>query len=232
MKKNILQSLQKKLIVSCQANEGEPLHGYPRICQALAEAAITGGAAGIRANYPENVSLIREITSLPVIGIYKKIYKESEVFITPTLQEVDSLVEAGADIIALDGTKRPRPQKQTLSDIIKKGKEQYPDLCFMADVSTEEEGKYCHDLGFDIIATTLSGYTPYSPQISGPDFKLVARLANRLSTPVIAEGRISKPEEARIMLEIGAWSVVVGGAITRPHTITQKFASALTAQSL
>ena len=227
MDNNIIQSLQGKLIVSCQANEGEPLYGYPLITQALAKAAIEGGASGIRANYPENIASIREITRLPILGIYKKEYPDSEVYITPTMAEAEEIVKAGADIVALDGTSRPRPGKETLENLVKQIRRIYPNILLMADISTEEEGMCCHRLGFDIIATTLSGYTSYSRQSKTPDYRLVSRLAGKLDVPVIAEGKISTPDQARIMIEIGAWSVVVGGAITRPQVITENYSSAL-----
>lgn len=227
MKNAVLNTLKNTLIVSCQANEGEPLHDYPMICQALARAALEGGASGIRANYPENIASIRSITDVPIIGIYKKIYNDSEVYITPTLQEVKEIVDAGADIVAIDGTNRPRPLKTELKDLIEEVKRLYPDILLMADISTEAEGLHCCQLGVDIVATTLSGYTSYSRQSKMPDYNLVTRLAHNIDIPVIAEGKIGTPDQARIMIEIGAWSVVVGGAITRPQIITQQFVSAL-----
>lgn len=226
-KEKVLQAIKDQLIVSCQANEGEPLYEYDRIAQGLAKAALEGGAQVLRANDPENVRLIKEITDVPVIGIHKQDYDDSPVFITPTYKEVKAVIESGAEIVALDGTNQKRPGGVTLKEIVEEAKKEFPDILLMADISTYEEGMNCSDLGFDIISSTLSGYTSYSRQDKGPDYRLVARLVERSEAAIIAEGKIATPDEVKIMFELGAFAVVVGGAITRPQNITRMFINAL-----
>jgi len=229
MRKNdVLKALKGCLIVSCQANEGEPMNGYPLVMQAMAKAVIAGGAKGIRANTPSDIQSIRAITDLPIIGIYKQDYADSEIYITPTFKEVEEVIEAGSDIVALDGTLRKRPNGETLESIIAKTKEKYPEIAIMADVSNYEEAEACAALGFDILSSTLSGYTPYTKKNHhDPDYGLVAKMANKLNCFVIAEGKVATPEQMRTMFAIGADAVVIGGAITRPHMITKTYSDAL-----
>lgn len=221
----ILASLKGGLIVSCQAYPGEPLFG-PDVMSKIAIAAKDGGAVGIRANSPQDIAVIRSGLALPVIGIWKVQYSDSPVYITPTLREVREVAEAGADIVALDATGRPRPGGERLEEIVDYMKAHYSCL-LMADVSTSEEGRRAEQLGFDIVSTTLSGYTPYSPALEGPDFGLVASLSRSLAIPVFAEGRIQTPDQALECLRLGAFSVVVGSAITRPELITKRFTDAI-----
>ncbi|MFD0696449.1 N-acetylmannosamine-6-phosphate 2-epimerase [Paenibacillus sp. GCM10027628] len=224
MTKNFqLQDLKGKLIVSCQAFPGEALYGSDMMCR-MAIAAKDGGALGIRANSPEDIAAITSVVDLPVIGLWKQNYSDSDVYITPTFADVEKVVQAGASIVAMDATSRSRPNGETLEDIVKKVRSKYTRL-LMADISTIEEGIEAYKLGFDMVSTTLSGYTPYSVQSEEPDFELVANLAARLPIPVFAEGRIQTPEQTRRLLEIGAFAVVIGGAITRPQAITQRFVS-------
>jgi putative N-acetylmannosamine-6-phosphate epimerase/predicted NBD/HSP70 family sugar kinase len=222
---DIIERLQHQLIVSCQAEHGFPLN-KPEHLSAMAATAVLGGAAGIRASAPENIRAIKEAVDVPVIGIYKADYPGFEVRITPTLKEVQDVVQAGADIIALDATQRTRPGGVTLMDMIYQIKNVY-NLPVMADVSTLEEGIFAANLGVDIIATTLSGYTSYSRQLSGPDIQLIHELKSSVNLPIIAEGRISTPEDLQAAFNAGAFSVVVGSMITRPHMITERFVSAL-----
>ncbi len=225
IKNAILKKIHKGIIVSCQALEDEPLYGA-EIMAKMAMAAKAGGAVGIRANYPQDIRAIRKAVGLPLIGLYKVQYPDSAVYITPTLKEVEEVVKAGADIVAIDCTKRLKPGNKTTGDFIKEIRDNFTTI-ILADISTYEEGMEALEAGADMISTTLSGYTPYSPQIEGPDFELVERLAKNAAVPVIAEGRIWTPEEAVKALELGAYAVVVGTAITRPQEITKRFAKAV-----
>lgn len=219
----IIARLRGGLIVSCQALPHEPLHGS-EIMARMALAAWQGGAVGIRANTPQDIRAIREAVPLPLIGIYKD--GDAAVYITPTLEHGRAVARAGADIVALDATSRPRPDGRTLAETIAALHAEFA-IPVMADVSTFDEGLAAVEAGADLVSTTLSGYTPYSPQQEGPDLALVAALAERLTVPVIAEGRISTPALARAALEAGAFAVVVGAAITRPQWITARFVAAL-----
>ncbi len=219
----ILQRLRGGLIVSCQALENEPLHGAA-IMARMAVAAWQGGAVGIRANGPADIRAIRAAVPLPLIGLFKD--GTEGVYITPTLAHAREVAEAGADIVALDATQRPRPNGERMADIIAAVHERHGKLV-LADVSTLEEALAAAAAGADMVSTTLSGYTPYTPQMEGPDLELVRELSTRLRVPIIAEGRIHTPEQARAALEAGALAVVVGGAITRPQAITARFVSAL-----
>jgi len=194
---------------------------------AMARAAMVGGAAAIRANYPHDVRGIKQALPLPVIGIYKKRFENSPIYITPTLNEVQAIVEAGADIVAVELTDQPRPDGRTNAEFISQIRTAFPDLPLMADISTLAEGLAAADLQVDLISTTMSGYTNYSRKMEGPDLDLVEQLSRSVSVPVIAEGRISCPEDAQRAIHAGAHAVVVGTAITRPQTVTGWYAQAL-----
>ncbi|HWI61700.1 MAG TPA: N-acetylmannosamine-6-phosphate 2-epimerase [Symbiobacteriaceae bacterium] len=221
-----IERLKGGLIVSCQADPGDPLYGVQHMV-AMARAAQSGGAAGIRANYPQDVRGIKQAVPLPLIGIYKKRYPGSDVYITPTMAEVREIANAGADIIAVQLTNQKRPDDLTNKEFIAAIRREFPDLPIMADISTMAEGLAADALGVDLVSTTMSGYTPYSRQQEAPDFDLVWELAPECSVPVIAEGRIKTPDEARAARTVGAYAVVVGTAITRPQTVTAWFAEAL-----
>ncbi len=216
-----IQKLKGGLVVSCQAFPGEALYGSD-IMARFALAAREGGAVAIRANSPGDISAIRRMAELPVIGLWKRNYQDSDLFITPTLSDVRAVIAAGADIVAMDATKRTRPGGETLENIVSAVRRE-SDRLLMADISTLEEGLYAASIGFDIISTTLSGYTEYSRHSELPDFGLIRALTERLSVPVFAEGRIHTPAQARRCMEYGAFGVIVGAALTRPQIMTQKF---------
>lgn len=224
---DILQILKGGLIVSCQAEETEPL-GQPFILAAMAQSVVKGGAVAIRADKPENIRHIMKKVSVPVIGIYKKKYRDSDVIITPTIREAEAIWRTGVPIIGIDATKRPRPGGEKLEDIYRTLSSDRS-LLLMADISTLEEGLYAAELGFDLIATTLSGYTVYSRQLEEPDFELISELREKLADrlPVIAEGRIWDPRQAVEAFRRGAYAVVIGSAITRPTLIVQRFQLAI-----
>ncbi|TDD53795.1 N-acetylmannosamine-6-phosphate 2-epimerase [Nonomuraea terrae] len=218
----MLGLLRGGLVVSCQAYEGEPLHG-PRFMTAMARSVVLGGAAGVRVNGPADVEAVRAAVPVPLIGLWKD--GDGDVYITPTAEHALTIARAGADIVALDATSRPRPDGLGLAETIARVHE--AGALVMADVSTAAEGVAAAELGADCVSTTLSGYTPASPRLHGPDLELVAELAGKLDVPLFAEGRISTPAEAARALELGAHAVVVGGAITRPADITLRFSRVL-----
>ncbi|TJY44624.1 N-acetylmannosamine-6-phosphate 2-epimerase [Cohnella pontilimi] len=226
MNNTLITNLKSGLIVSCQALKEEPLFGSEHMVS-MALAAEEGGAVGIRANTPNDISAIKNRSSLPVIGLYKKHYSDSDVYITPTIQEVMEVVEAGADFVAIDCTRQKRPQGISLQQFIHQIRYRFPTTAIVADISTFEEGVAAMDLGLDVISTTMSGYTPYSKQQEEPDIDLVSRLSALHRTPVLAEGRISTPEQCVACLHAGAHAVVVGTAITRPQEITRRFVNAI-----
>lgn len=223
-----LASLHHALVVSCQPEAEEPFYNH-RFVAAMAQAALLGGARGLRLNSPDIIRHVRMQLDLPVIGLWKKTYADSPVYITPTLADAQAVAEAGADILALDATFRPRPQGETLEHIVPQLKE--AGHCLMADISTLEEGIAAAQLGFDCLSTTLAGYTPYSRQSREPDFQLLQALLQAVSIPVFMEGRIWTPEQALVAQELGAHAVVVGSAITRPQLITRRFVTRMASPS-
>jgi len=211
--------------VSCQAYPGDPMFGEGVMAK-MALAAKQGGAVGIRANGREDIASIKAAVDLPVIGIVKRTYPDSDIYITPTLKEVQELAAAGADMIALDATARPRPNGETLASLIAYIHDEL-NLPVMGDISTLEEALQAQALGIDVAAPTLAGYTPYTKMTDGPDWPLLEDLLRELSIPVIAEGRIQSPEDARRACRLGCRNVVVGTAITRPEWITARFAKCM-----
>lgn len=222
MENPILEKLRGGIIVSCQALKEEPLHGSEYMAK-MSIAAMQGGAVGIRANSGVDIKAIKDTVDLPVIGIVKKNYPNSEVFITPTIHEVEEVVEAGADIIAVDATHRIRPDGKTSREFIEEIKRNFPNVLLMADISILKEGIDAANYGADLVGTTLSGYTEYSPKKEEPDYILLKQLVKEVEVPVIGEGRIRTPDDAIRCYKHGVWSIVVGAAITRPQEITRWF---------
>ena len=220
----MIESIRKHLIVSCQALKDEPLYSS-FIMSKMALAAQMGGAKGIRANSVDDITEIKRTVNLPIIGIIKKDYDDSDVYITPTIFEVDDLVKTGCEIIAMDATSSLRPNNIPLDIFFKQVREKYSNQLFMADCSTIEEAINADKLGFDFIGTTLVGYTSQShkDRIEAEDFKIIREIIKNVSHPVIAEGNIDTPEKARRVLDLGCYSVVVGSIITRPQVITKRF---------
>ena len=223
-----IKALKGQLIVSCQALPQEPLHSS-FIMGRMARAAKEGGAAGIRANTKEDIKEIQEVTGLPIIGIVKRDYPDSEVYITPTMKEIEELMEVKPEIVAIDATGALRPGNVTLADFFHQIKEKYPEQKLMADCSTIEEALFADELGFDFIGTTMVGYTPQSKglKIEENDFEILRTILKKVKHPVIAEGNVNSPEKAKRVIELGSYAVVVGSSITRPQLITKGYAEAV-----
>jgi N-acylglucosamine-6-phosphate 2-epimerase len=214
------------LVVSCQAREDNPLHG-PVFMAAMARAAVQGGAAGIRADGVADVAAIRAAVGadVPIMGILKVKQPDGTLFITPSAETARAVLAAGARLVALDGTPRPRPGGETLAEVVAAIHE--AGGAALADVGTPDDARYAVVCGVDAVGTTLSGYTPDSPQQDGPDLALLEQLARECPVPVFAEGRIWTREEARRALDLGAAFVVVGTAITNPTAITARFVATM-----
>jgi N-acylglucosamine-6-phosphate 2-epimerase len=223
----MISSLRNGLIVSCQAEEDDPFNS-PQHIGAFAKAAEMGGASGIRCEGSDKIEEVRDRVKIPIVGLIKGKYEDGWVLITPDFGDVEKIVRAGADIIALDATDRIRPNKLSGFDFLYEVRKRF-DKPLMADVSTFEEGIKAAEIGADMLSTTLSGYTPYTADRDTvlPDYDLIAELSSSLDIPVVAEGRIWTPSDAIKAIESGAFAVVVGTAITRPRVITKMFVEAL-----
>lgn len=219
----VVEALKDQLIVSCQAYFGEPMR-HPDTMAQFAQSAQRGGAGGIRCQGLSDIAAIKGEVDLPVIGLWKE--GKAGVYITPTVRHARCCAAAGADIIALDATSRPRPDGLTLDESVRILKSE--GLILMADCGCLDDALRARDAGFDMVSTTLAGYTPDRPLTEGPDYQMISQMINRITdTPVICEGRIHTPEEARRVKDMGAWAVVVGTAITHPQTITSWFVQAV-----
>lgn len=213
------------LIVSCQAAKESPLYA-PEIIAAFALCAAQNGAVGVRIDSPEHISAVKKLVNLPILGIFKVVEKTSDVYITPTFAAAKEIADAGADIIALDATARNRPNNEKLENIVSRIHSELR-LPVMADVATPEEGLNAQKIGCDFVGTTLSGYTSETAQNSHlPDFKLVKNLAENLSIPVVCEGRLRKPADVELAFELGAFTVVVGNAITGTDWLIREYVKA------
>lgn len=219
----LLAKLKNKLIVSCQAPEGDLFHS-PRAMAEFALAATMGGAAGIRANGAADIRAIRGVVNVPIIGISKTLHGDGKVLITGSLDDAWKLKQAGADVIALDCT--VRGCRYGAFERLQKIKTELKIPVF-ADVSTVEEASAATQAGADAILSTLRGYTPETSHVHAFEPPFIAELCHAISVPVIAEGRITSPELATAAIRAGAFAVVVGSAITRPKEITRRFAAAL-----
>lgn len=221
----VMEQLHNGLIVSCQARKGWAMYGKD-IMAAFADAAARGGAVGIRATEPENIAAIQKKVQLPIIGIYKQWYDGFEVYITPTFASAEAIIQAGAQIVALDGTNRQRPNDENLAEIIQQIHNQYPEIMVMADCDNLDSAKFAVECGADIVSSTLAGYTETTKSEFRFNPTLISELAT-LDVPVIAEGHIHTQAELRAAYNAGATSVVIGTAITRPEIITEGFVKSI-----
>lgn len=227
-KEELFRSIRGKMIVSCQAVYGEPLYVEEKsIMYLMARAAKMAGSPAIRTSGIRDILAIKEETGLPVIGLIKKQYEGYDGYITPTMAEVDELVRAGTDVVAVDCTLRKRGDGKTVNQYLDEIRQKYQDIVLMADVATFEEGINAWKCGADLISTTMSGYTAESQKQEGPDLELMRKLVEAVEIPVIGEGRIHSPQQAVEALNTGVWAIVVGSAITRPLEIAERFVSAI-----
>lgn len=226
MRESVAERIKGGLVVSCQALQTEPLYSS-YIMGRMAYAAMEGGAVGIRANTPEDIAEIKKTVDLPVIGLYKVVTEGFDVYITPTMAEVDALMEVGPEIIAIDATDRKRANGMTISEFFPQVKAKYPDMLFMADCSTYEDALRAQELGFDFAGTTLCGYTKETEGTEIPCYELLRKMCANLSIPVIAEGGIWERGQLQEAFACGIHAAVVGTAITRPRDITRRFVNAI-----
>ncbi|MCT3294926.1 N-acetylmannosamine-6-phosphate 2-epimerase [Lactiplantibacillus pentosus] len=228
MKNTFLDQVKGSLIISCQALPDEPLHSS-FIMSRMALAAKEAGAAGIRANSIVDIQAIQDEVDLPVIGLNKVDYPDSPVYITPTIKEMRAVAATGCAAVACDVTGQPRPNGEKLADIVATMRAEFPDTLLMADTDTLENVRLADELGFDIIGTTMHGYTPATKgaNIADDDFAYLKAVLKTTSHPVIAEGKVDTPAKMKRCLDLGCHTVVVGGAITRPLQIAKNFIDAL-----
>lgn len=228
-KQELFDTMKGTIIVSCQATPGEPLYLKDQsMMYLMARAAKQAGAKMIRTSSKRDIMEIKEETGLPVIGLIKREYPGYMGRITMTMREVDECMEALADIVSIDCTNTPRGDGLTAPEFLRQIKQKYPNIIIMADCATLEEAVAAYEAGADLVGSTMNGYTPETACCKGePNYELVQQMISALPCPVIAEGRVHTPEQARRMLEIGAWAVVVGGAITRPLEIASRFMNAV-----
>ncbi|WP_159255933.1 N-acetylmannosamine-6-phosphate 2-epimerase [Lactiplantibacillus pentosus] len=228
MKNTFLDQVKGSLIISCQALPDEPLHSS-FIMSRMALAAKEAGAAGIRANSIVDIQAIQDEVDLPVIGLNKVDYPDSPVYITPTIKEMRAVAATDCAAVACDVTGQPRPNGEKLADIVATMRAEFPDTLLMADTDTLENVRLADELGFDIIGTTMHGYTPATKgaNIADDDFAYLKAVLKTTSHPVIAEGKVDTPAKMKRCLDLGCHAVVVGGAITRPLQIAKNFIDAL-----
>ncbi|MCA5892220.1 putative N-acetylmannosamine-6-phosphate 2-epimerase [Isoptericola sp. NEAU-Y5] len=222
-RERVLDAMRGRLTVSCQAYPGEPLRD-PRTTAQMARAVVAGGAAAVRAQGLEDVAAVVAAVDVPVVGLWKD--GEDGVFITPTLRHAVAVAEAGAHVVAIDGTRRPRPDGRTLGETVA-GLREAADVLVMADCGSLDDAVAAQAAGVDLLGTTLAGYSGERPRTDGPDLELVDEILAACDLPVVVEGRVHSPAHAAAALARGAFSVCVGTAITHPTTITGWFAAAL-----
>lgn len=224
----IIQRLHKGLIVSCQALPGEALYREEGgVMVLMAKAGLEAGAVGIRAQGVTDIQQIKAAFDVPVIGIIKKNYEGFTSYITTTMKEVDALVAVKSDIIALDATEQERADGRTLNEFVAAIKEKYPEQLLMADIATLAEGLNAAKLGFDLIGTTMNGYTKNTTDDRSPNFELMHQLVEQTEVPIVAEGKLHSPNDLKSAYEANVYTAVIGGAITRPYEITKRFMSVL-----
>lgn len=230
-----IEELKKGLIVSCQATSEEPMRDSSIIGR-FALAAEMGGAVGVRINGISDILAAKQLVKIPVIGLVKHVYPGYWSYITPTLRDVESVYMTGAEIVAVDATRLPKPEGRTTRELLSEIRKRFPDILLMADVSTLDEGLAAADEGCDLLSTTLSGYTDYTKnpddtkiiELQKPDIELVGELTSRVKIPVIAEGRYWDDTLAIPAFQAGAHNVVIGAGITRPQIITRKIVDNIT----
>lgn len=224
MKEVNFKKIKGNLIVSCQAVDNEPLNNVVAITL-MAKACIEGGAKVLRLSQYDHIKAIKSISNdIPIIGLIKKHYDNSNVFITPTINEIDKLINLNVDCIAMDATLRDRP-KESLHDIVKYCKNKRPNILLMADCSNIEDVLNAEKIGFDLIGTTLRGYTDDTKGMSNIEnnYSFIKECLSKIKIPLIAEGGIWEPYQVKELLQLGCFAVVVGSAITRPLEITKRF---------
>jgi len=219
-----LDAIRGRLIVSCQAAEGDPLDNLDTLTR-IATSVLRGGAGGLRAEGVEHIAAFRAITQLPIIGIIKTCDANGDVYITPDFHSAKAINDAGADIIALDCTARRLAAPEPWPELIRRIHTEL-NRPVLADIATLEDALAAERAGADAVATTLYGYTAETTGIRAVSWPLIQFIVARLTIPVLAEGHITNPQEVRRALDLGATAVVVGTAITRPQSITARFAEA------
>lgn len=227
-KDELKKALEGGLIVSCQVQHDDPVYSIDFVVK-MAKAAKWGGAVGLRANSPDQIAAIKKEVDLPMIGLYKIWHDDTDVFITPTLEAARQVWEAGADIIALDCTDQITHEGRPAWELLPILKKEIPEAPIFADVSNYEEAVRAVELGADFVGPTLYGYTEQTKHVTEPDFRTFAKMCRDFKDRacVVMEGHIYTPEDAMKVLYLGAHSVVVGSAITRPHLITKRFVDAI-----
>lgn len=230
MTNKFLETVKGHLIVSCQALPKEPLHSS-FIMSRMARAAKEAGSVAIRCNSVVDIQAIQDETNLPIIGLSKVDYDDSPVYITPTMEEMRAVASTGAEVVACDVTGQKRPHDEKLANIVEQMRKEFPDTLLMADTATLDNVREANELGFDIVGTTMHGYTPETEgmNVADNDFEYLKEVLKVSTRPVIAEGKIDTPEKARRCIDLGCHAVVVGGAITRPLEIASKFINAVNA---
>lgn len=223
-RQQIIDALAGRLIVSAQAYPGEPMRD-PRTTAQVAASVVRGGAAAVRVQGIADVQAVRSAVEVPVIGLWKD--GDTGVYITPTYQHAYAVALAGAHVVAVDGTRRPRPDGLTLAETIGRLHE-HTTAAVMADCGSLQDALEAVRAGADLVGTTLAGYTDERPRSEGPDLELLEALREAdIDVPIIAEGRIHTPQDAEAVMRAGAHAAVVGTAITHPATITSWFVNAV-----